>query len=131
MRGRWWSRGLLLTPHKNTGRCWDCCGFLLVSNPGSLSFTTPVYEAKAGRAGLVPGVVGLVTVGTTVDNILFCLILNQALLFSVGSAAHHTLDDVCTGVLMLTKAVAAVTPQWFEHPVVKVESLPATQEQLE
>ena len=70
----------MLIPHKSTGRCWDCCGFLLVSNPGSLLFTIPFHEAKAGRAGLVPGVVGLVTVGTTVDNVLLCFILNHGTL---------------------------------------------------
>ena len=33
-----------------------------------------------------------------------------------------TFDDVCTESLMVTKAVAAVTPQWFGHPGVEVES---------
>ena len=66
---------------------------------------------------------GLVTVvGTMVDNVLFCLIFNQALLCLMGSAAHPTLDDVFTGGLMVTKGVAEVTPQWFGHPWVKVES---------
>ena len=71
-------------------------------------FTTPFHEAEAGRAGLIPGVVGLVTVETTVDNVFFFLILNQVLLCFVGSAAHPTLD-VFTGGLMVTKAMAAVT----------------------
>ena len=87
-----------------------------------MPFTTPFHEAKADRAGLVPGVVGLATVGTTVDNVLFCLILNQALLCFVGSAANPTLDEVCTGGLMVTKAMAAVTPQWFGHPGTEVKS---------
>ena len=117
-------------PHKSTGRCRDCCGFLLASNPGSLPFTTLFQEAKANRTGLVPGVVCLVTVGTMVDKILFCLILNQALLCFVGSAAKPTFNDVCTGGLMVTKTVAAVTPQWFEHPGAEVENLPAAQGQL-
>ena len=47
-----------------------------------------------GKAGLVPGVVGLVTVWTMVDNVLFCLILFLALLCFMGSAAHFALDDV-------------------------------------
>ena len=41
-------------------------------------------------------------------------------------AANPTLDEVCTGGLMVTKTVAAVTPQWFGHPGAKVESPPAT-----
>ena len=105
-------------------------GVLLVSNPDSLTFTTPFHEAKAGRAELVPGVVGLVTVGTTVDNILFCLVFNQALLCFVGSAAHPTLDYICTGGLIMTKTVAAVTPQCFGLPEGKVESSPAAQGHL-
>ena len=64
-------------PHtKVPGAFWDCGGFLLISNPDRLPFTIPFHEAKADRAELVPGVVGLVTVGTTVDNVLFCHILN-------------------------------------------------------
>ena len=74
-----------------------------------MPFTTLFHKAKVTSAGLVPGVMGLVTVRTTVDNILFCLILNQTLLCFVGSAAHPTLDDVFTGGLMMTKTVAAVT----------------------
>ena len=95
-----------------------------------VSFTSPFHEAKARRAVLVPGVVGLVTVGATVDNVLLCFILNQAFLCFVGSAAHPKLDDVCTGNLMVTKAMAAVTQQWFWHPGVEVESSPAVQGQL-
>ena len=64
------------------------------------------------------------------DNVLFCLIFNQALLCFVGSATNPTLDDVCTGGLMVTKAVAVVTQQWFGHPEAEVESPPAAQEQL-
>ena len=90
----------------------------------------PFHEAKAGRAGLVPGVVGLVTVRPTVDNVLFCFILNQALLYFVGSVAHPTLDDVFIGGLMVIEVVTAITPQWFGHPGAKVESPPAAQEQL-
>ena len=71
----------------------------------------------------------MVTVGTTVDNVLFYLILNKALLCFVGSAAHPTLD-VCTGGLMVTKEVAAVTPQWFMHPWAEIENPPAAQGQL-
>ena len=87
-----------------------------------MPFTTPFHEAKAGRAGLVPGVVALVTVGTTVDNVLFCLMLNQTLLCFVGSAANLPFDDVCTGDLMVTKAIAGVTPHWFGHLRAEVES---------
>ena len=111
---------------ENVGLAY-CGGFLLVSNPDRLPFTTQFYEAKAGRTGLVPGVVGLVTVGATVNNIFFCYILNQTLLCFVGSATHPTLDNVCTGGLVVTKAVGAVTPQWFRA---EVESHPAAQGQL-
>ena len=84
----------------------------------------------AGRAGLVLGAVGLVTARKMVDNILFCLIFNQALLCFVEFAAKPTFNDVFTRGLMVTKAVAAVTPQWFEHPGAEVESPPAAQGQL-
>ena len=99
----------------------------MVSNPG----TTQFHEAKVVSAGLIPGVVDMVTVGTTEDNVLFCLIFNQVLPCFVRSAANPTLDDVCTGGLMVTKAVAAVTLQWFRHPGAEVESSPAAQGQLE
>ena len=110
--------------------CRLCCGFLLVTKPGSLLFTTTLHEAKAGRTGLVPGVVGLVTVGKTMDNILLCLILNQSLLYFLGFTANHTFDDVFTKSLMVTKAVAAVTLQWFGHPGAEIKSPPAAQGQL-
>ena len=68
------------------------------------------YEAKAGRAELVLGVLGLVIVEATVNYILFCL-RNQALLYFMGSAVHPTLDYVCKEGLMMTNMVAAVAPQ--------------------
>ena len=95
-----------------------------------MPLTTLFHKAKAGRAELVPGVMGLVTVGTKVDNVLYFLIFNQTLLCFVGSAANTTFDDVCTGGLMVTKSVAAVTPQWFGHPGAEIKSPPAAQGQL-
>ena len=56
------------------------------------------------------------------DNIVFCFIFNQTLLRFVESAANPTLDDVCTGGLMVTKAVTAIISQWFGHPGAEIES---------
>ena len=45
----------------------------------------------------------MVIIGAKVNNILFF-----DGLFFVGSTAHSTSDDVCTGGLMVTRAVAAI-----------------------
>ena len=64
---------------------------------------TQFHEAKAGRTRLVSGVVGLVTVGTTVENYLFCLIVNQALLCFV---AWSTLRErLVKGKLLFLKKI--------------------------
>ena len=73
-----------------TQKCWE----VLLSNPRYLVFMTSFRKAKAGRTRLIPDVVSLVTVGAMVNNILFVLILDKALLCFMGSAANPTSDGV-------------------------------------